>query len=171
MKINLNVKGTNGSPLVKVTLNNDTLFDSRIPEGPSTLEFISPLLDTNTLKIEHYGKQFGENRKWDTYEFVLCDILLDDVSIKTIWHNGTKVYIKDGLTTDSVGLAEMVFGFNGYFEIQFTAPVYDWIISKRTKQSHTSMSQSKFQYYDSFYSHSAETLALLSKIKSDIDSL
>lgn len=99
---------------------------------------VSAKSKNNTLIIQHYGKNFGQNGQWDTVSkdnvivqdraVKLLDIELDDVSIANYVVHQCMFETDNGerLNTD-------YYGFNGKIEINFDSPVYEWIIDTIVK--------------------------------------
>ena len=166
-EVELRIKaiGSNGNPLVRVSVNDMVAFDDRW-YGSDTKTFLLSLGQKNRLLIEHYGKRFGENRIWDQHEFILQEIWLDDVPISKLWQSGKKLYFHNGKTIpDDLGPVDMVFGFNGSFEIEFTAPVYDWIIDRRkVVTSPVDIKISSLDYYNRQYTNHTEIQRMFSEI-------
>lgn len=128
------ISGLHDKAKCRIVVNNNCVYDDFIFGDKVEHTFTLPLLKTNTLSVEHYDKKFGENRRWDKQELVVHDIILDDVSIKRVWQQGHKEYYHQGVVIeDPVGMADMMFGFNGKYSLEFTSPVYDWIIVNRKK--------------------------------------
>ena len=173
-EVELKVKavGINGDPLVRISINDAMAFDDRW-HGSDIKKFIMPLSTNNRLLIEHYGKKFGENRIWDQYEFVLQEIWLDDVPISKLWQSGKKLYYHNGETIpDDLGPVDMVFGFNGSFELEFTAPVYDWIIDRRKiVMSPVDIKISSLDYYNRQYTNHAEIQRMFTIIDEKLSKL
>ena len=93
-----------------------------------------PLQDSNNLILQHYGKQFGENNIWDTRSENNC--IVEDRAVQLVRLEFDKVDIAPYLikhwpfkTDDAQHIATDYFGFNGCCSIDFTSPVYDWIIT------------------------------------------
>lgn len=92
----------------------------------------------NSLVLEHYGKYFGQNNRWDTDSengnivrdraIRIVSIELDDVDISKYM---TKYW---PLITDQGEMFTDYFGHNGVCTIEFGAPVYDWIITELVHQ-------------------------------------
>lgn len=135
-KISIVVNSTwcNDWPRLKVIGNDYIYFNDCVIEN-KTIEFYMPTLEVNTLIIEHYGKQFGENNQWDT---VTQDgKIIQDRAIQLVSIDIDEVSIGQHLTkhwpfkTDNGQVIPTdYFGFNGQCCIEFNAPVYEWIITK-----------------------------------------
>lgn len=173
-EVELKIKaiGSNGDPLVRISFNDVVAFDDRW-HGAVNKQFLLPLAANNRLLIEHYGKRFGENRIWDQHEFILQELWLDDVPISKLWQSGKKLYYHKGeVLPDDVGPVDMVFGFNGSFEIEFTAPVYDWIIDRRKiVTSPVDIKISSLDYYNRQYTNHAEIQRMFASIDEKLSKL
>jgi hypothetical protein len=135
-KISVVLKGTwcNDWPRFKITGNDSIYFDDFVA-GDKIIEFFMPTDKHNTLRLEHYGKQFGENGQWDTHSdngnivrdraVRLISLELDDVEISQYLIKHWPFKTSDGqlVPTD-------YFGFNGECCIEFNAPTYEWVINK-----------------------------------------
>jgi hypothetical protein len=135
-KISIVVKGTwcNNWPRFKISGNNCIYFDDYVVEN-KVIEFFMPAHEHNTLILEHYGKQFGQNNQWDTLS--KDGVIIQDRAIRLISLELDEVEISQYLTahwpfkTDSGQILPTdYFGFNGYCCIEFNSPTYDWIITK-----------------------------------------
>ena len=158
--------GKQGDPLVRMSLNGEIFHDGRWSGDDVVKTYNLKLSDSNHLEIHHYGKRFGENRCWDQYEFVLREIWFDDVPISKIWKCGNKEYHHNGeIITDEIGPVEMVFGFNGIFSLDFTAPIYDWIIDKRKIIITPDKKKiSSLDYYNREYTNHSEIRKMFARI-------
>jgi hypothetical protein len=131
----IEVLGTycNDWPLLRVGGNNDIYFDDRI-ENKEIIEFEMLLQENNVLVLEHHGKYFGENGRWDTVSE--NDVIIQDRAIRPlrIEIDGVDIckyqFENWPLLTQHGEVFTNYFGFNGTCRIEFTAPVYDWIITK-----------------------------------------
>lgn len=93
-----------------------------------------PLQESNSLILEHYGKYFGQNNRWDTQSennvivqdrgVRLVHLELDEVDIvKYVFGNWPYV------TDQGESFPTNYFGHNGKCTVNFDAPVYPWIIA------------------------------------------
>lgn len=129
-------------PRFRVIGNSITYFDSEVCEN-ATIEFDMPLLDNNTLIIQHYDKKFGENGQWDTKcegDQIIEDRAVRLVKLEIDSVDITKYFVRHWTwtTTDGTELTTDYFGHNGQACIEFTAPVYNWIITKLVHDPETS---------------------------------
>lgn len=122
---------------MQVRLNNHIYFDSSVIDY-ATIEFTAPINQNNTLIIQHYDKKFGQNGQWDTESkdgaivqdraLKLILLQLDDVDIsKYIFENCPLI------TEHNEIINTDYYGFNGDVKINFSYPVYDWIIDTIVK--------------------------------------
>lgn len=134
-------------PKIKITLNGEKIFDDQIINN-QILNFTVDCHDSNTLKIIHYDKSFGDNNIWHSNGKEECwaeinDIKFDDVSIEhlkskliftTDWT--TNQYITestDFINTYSVFNSNGRMSFNGCICLNFETPVYNWLIPAKFK--------------------------------------
>lgn len=173
MVIRTVISGLKDPAKCKIVVNNNTVYDDYIFGNDVVHNFIVPSLPVNTLSIEHYDKKFGENRRWDQQELVVHDVMLDDVSIKPVWQKGTKEYFHQGnVIKDEVGMADMIFGFNGKYSLEFTSPVYDWIITNRKKIYSSSRDKvSSVDYYNREYTNVAEIERMIASIREKLSKI
>jgi hypothetical protein len=140
--ISIGMYGTacNEWPRIKIAGNNDIYYDGEV-QGNKVVSFEMPLLDTNTLVIEHYGKKFGENGVWDVRTVgdtitqdravKINSIVIDQVElIGYLCKHWPLVTADDSVYTD-------YFGFNGQCTIAFSSPVYTWIIDSLVRPEET----------------------------------
>lgn len=134
LNIQLKPNFCNQWPLFRVTYNDTILFEDEIRQSTS-LCFDLDLNSHNHLKLEHFGKYFGEDGRWDTVvqdgniiqdrSIELVNLELGEVDIsKYIKRDGCVFHQANGTDTDFHGF----FGFNGHIDFRFPENVYDWII-------------------------------------------
>jgi hypothetical protein len=182
-KVNLEVTATgsyfNHWPKLKIYHNNIIIADLEIiNQQILQLDLLSS--ENNNLTFVHYGKSFGENNIWDkdfTSEaecnLVINDIKFDQVSIdehlksqlkfKTNWtntqlRNEDPEFLKKYSESNSFG----VMIFNGEISINYTTPVYNWLIINKYKIPRTEIA------FHSNYSarwHYDKDLAIIKEIK------
>lgn len=165
-------------PTIKIIFNNTLLFDGEIIDT-STLTFNISCSENNSLQIIHYGKRFGENNVWDTNNnndryVVINEVLFNGVSIghetikKTSFNN---TWTEHQLKTNSAEFIKEFtclpyssgrLSFNGSITINFTVPVYNWIIDQRFKVSQTNSAY--FSDYSSRW-HYDQDIKILHEIK------
>lgn len=133
--IQLDLSGTwcNDWPMLKITVNTIIYFEGAV-QGDIIVAFDMPIQEINHLKIEHYGKFFGERSRWDTLSHddrIIQDravkinqIRFDNIDIKKyLYHHWPMQTNQGSIYTDYLG-------HNGEITISFNDPVYDWIITK-----------------------------------------
>ena len=155
-------------PQAKITFNDQLIYFSEV-ENSKILNFELDCAVSNRLTIEHLGKCFGQNNRWDTDQHTDCvlkiqDIQLDQVSIgKELCSNLIFVtnWSSEQLTQNSeefikqYSVIENCMGqmnFNGTINFDFEFPVYEWLIKEKfinpSKKSNSKMysGQGKFDY-------------------------
>jgi hypothetical protein len=131
VQLNLSGSWCNEWPTLRVRGNETIYFDGSVIDNIS-IEFSMPLNALNTLEIEHYGKSFGENGRWDTLvedgqitqdrAVKINHICLDEVDlIDYLFKNFPMKVGQETISTDYMG-------HNGVISIAFESPVYNWII-------------------------------------------
>lgn len=144
--INVKLRGTwcHHWPKLRVLLNNHIYFDGDVVNDVN-VEFVAPVDHHNSLIIQHYNKNFGQNGQWDTLSengvivqdraLQLLSLTLDEVDISK--------YIFDHcpLVTDTdMSVHTDYYGFNGSVTIDFSSPVYEWIIDTIVRSRSKKMS-------------------------------
>jgi hypothetical protein len=141
--IKITLLGTycNEWPLCKIVLNRQVIYDGNI-EGTQTIDFNPELQHNNKLQITHYGKWLGP-RRYDTERPDPNGPITADRAIKL-----------EGLIFNDVELVQYAaqipfitdrgeswfthhFGHNGTWELEFTTPIYDWIIERFVRRQQT----------------------------------
>jgi hypothetical protein len=122
---------------VKVTVDNNIIYDNpHVTETYHLSQAFSDQDNTHVLEIEMYGK-LSEHTKINDAGEILSDalitmknIILDDIDIEKIsyelfeYHhdfNGTQAPIVDKFYG--------IFGCNGKIKLEFTSPVYLWLLN------------------------------------------
>ena len=67
VQLNIDATWCNDWPNLKVSVNDTIYFDGEV-QGNNVIEFTADIVDHNDLVIEHYGKYFGQDGRWDTRE-------------------------------------------------------------------------------------------------------
>lgn len=182
-KVNLEVTATgsyfNHWPKLKIYHNNILIADYEIIDQQIlNLELLAD--KNNNLTFVHHGKSFGENNIWDKdfdsdseCNLVLNDIKFDQVSIgehlksqlkfKTFWtdtqlRNEDPEFLKKYAELNSFG----VMTFNGEISIDYTTPVYDWLILNKYK---VPMLETAFYSNYSLRWHYEDDVNLINEIK------
>lgn len=140
INITIEVNGTwcNNWPNFKVQANGHIYIDQPI-ENHQIFKFSVPDTDHNTLTLSHYGKSFGQDNIWDTRvenEKIVQDRAIKLIKLELNEVDITKYISKWPFETDTGEILHTdYFGHNGQLEINFTSPVYDWIILNLVKES------------------------------------
>jgi hypothetical protein len=136
-------------PRLQLLVNDQTYYDNQVL-NEQTITIHCLCAKNNTLRLVHYGKQFGENGIYDSLsdgsescEIVLRDIRFNAVSIdlmrndlvfNTTWSqhqlDTTEQHFIDQYTKIK-GFRSMT--FNGHMDLEFNCPVYDWLIVSKYK--------------------------------------
>lgn len=138
--ISLSITGyyCNDWPNVKIFLNDNVLYDGKVLNQKRFVFTNIEFKETNTLIIEHYGKRFGEDNIWDTEvgennniindrHFTVNDILVNDISLKEVWHHGS--FSDYEIIQEHVD--KLFFNFNMSYTFNFETPFYNWLIDKK----------------------------------------
>lgn len=180
VSLNLNVTGHyfNHWPYLKIYHNGQEIFNDQIINTVDLL-FNLECTETNTLQIIHYGKKFGEDNIWDSDAegkqscyIEIKDIMFNGISGKndiikqlefvTHWTpkqlDGDANFISQHNKFHSHGMM----GFNGEITLDFTTPIYNWLIDKKFKVPLKEMAY--FSDYSSRW-HYEEDIKLLDEIK------
>jgi hypothetical protein len=136
----IEVDGTwcNDWPWFRVIVNNHTYYDQQIADK-KIIKFSLPVLEYNQLVLEHYGKSFGQNGRWDTESN--GKVIVKDRAVKLIKLeiDGVNIvkYITSWpmVTNEGQSIPTDYLGHNGKITINFTSPVYDWIITTLVKET------------------------------------
>ena len=119
-------------PKFRVIGNDKIYFDDYVKDY-QTIKVDLPTQNNNSLVLEHYGKYFGENKRWDTKSengkivqdraVKVCQLEFNDVDIKK------HLYDNFLFQTNGQSIKTDYYGNNGRCIINFEAPVYNWIIT------------------------------------------
>lgn len=178
---NLNVTGHyfNHWPYLKIYHNGQEIFNDQVI-NIADLNFKLDCKETNTLQIIHYGKKFGDDDIWDSDNdgkqncyLQINDIKFNDISGKndilpqlelvTHW---TPMQLKSDpefLNQHSRFCSLGMMVFNGEIAIEFTTPIYNWLIDKKHK-----IPLKETAYFSDYASrwHYGKDLELIEEIKS-----
>lgn len=148
MKIKMlfnNINAYNGSPNVRISVNNDILYEGVV--GPSYQFDINPE-DSNTLVVEHYGKTDADTLVENggivaDKNFTLEKIVIDEYDIEElIWDS---VFV-DAHNNTIPGC--LFFGPNGAFKLKFEAPVLKWMLKTRHQKNNNDASwEEDYEYF------------------------
>jgi hypothetical protein len=166
-------------PNLKIYHNNQEMFDGQIIDAVD-LRFNLTCTDNNTLSIVHYGKRFGEDNIWDSDAegkqscyVEIKDILFNGITgqdgivphleFTTHWTPKQLEGDSEFIQQNSKILSHGTMGFNGEILLEFTAPIYDWLIDKKFK-----LPVKETAYFSDYSSrwHYDEDIKLLEEIKS-----
>lgn len=140
VNIKLSLLGTwcHDWPRVSIQVNNQTLYCDQV-QDQIDLSFDVPLQDNNTLIIQHFDKNFGQNGQWDTISE--NNVIVKDRAVRLISFLLDDIELKDYLTQQCVFETDQgaklhtdYYGYNGQVQITFGSPVYDWIIENIVKE-------------------------------------
>jgi len=126
IKLNYRSQNNNGWPLIMIKINEAVVarFEADCTEWAD--EFDMVLNSVNTLKIEHFGKNYLTDHTPDKF-FELQKVFINEVDLK---HHVYLVKQTAFLPPwDSVGPPDHSFylGHNGFLSLEFTSPVNQWI--------------------------------------------
>jgi len=179
LKIVLQGHYYNHWPNLSITFNNQIIFDSQV-EHQLILNFELDCSKSNCLTFEHKNKQFGENGIWDsdstgeqTCAVQIVDIVFDQVScgveilskldFEPVWSKFQLDNDIDLVKNYSCFKSYGLMSFNGKINLNFTMPVYNWLIDQKYKVS--MVETSYFSDYSSRW-HYDDDVEILENIKS-----
>jgi hypothetical protein len=165
-------------PYLKICHNGQEIFNDQIV-NTTELKFELGCNENNTLQLIHHGKKFGENNIWDSdaegkqkcyleindihFEGISGkDDILRNLEFVTHWTHeqlkGDQNFISQYSKFYSYGT--MI--FNGEIAIEFSTPIYNWLIDKKFK-----LPMKEVAYFSDYSSrwHYDEDLKLLNEIK------
>lgn len=107
---------------------NDTIIDRFQADEKKewTGEYFLELLPENTLKIEHYGKNYITDQNPDKY-FELEKIFVNQVDLKHHLHRFQQFAYLPPWDHSPPPDHSLYLGHNGYLKLEFTSPVNQWI--------------------------------------------
>lgn len=123
----------NDWPKLQVSVNGNIYWDAEVQDA-ITVDVQVPVQGRNTLRIEHYGKSFGEQGRWDTESHNGVIVRDRGIKIKRLWLEQIDLtqYIvarwpmkvpQGEINTDYLG-------HNGHITIEFGGDVYSWVITE-----------------------------------------
>lgn len=164
-------------PMVEIYHNDQLIYENSIVDQ-QTLSFSLQCEEQSTLKIRHKNKFFGENNRWDTDQSTdryvqIIDVRFDNVSIGqkimselqfcSEWSDMQLQHADQEFINQYTNfLCNGRLGFNGYVKIDFTIPVYNWLILNKFKLEKKELSYFS-QYTENF--HYEKDLELIKEIK------
>ena len=108
-------------------IGNDKIYFDDYVKDYQTIKVDLPTQNNNSLVLEHYGKYFGENKRWDTKSengkieqdraVKVCQLEFNDVDIKK------HLYDNFLFQTNGQSIKTDYYGNNGRCIINFEAPV------------------------------------------------
>lgn len=135
MKLSIELSSTecNGWPTAKVVLNSNTLCETQVV-GSYSFNAEVDINDTNTITISMLGKQFGPRYNTKVVNGVIVadqsmtieKIEFDDVTIKPILDK-LVMHAPQG----DYDLHSCKYFYNSSLTVDFTSPIYNWIITER----------------------------------------
>lgn len=179
--VKLNSYYFNHWPYLKIYYNNQEIFNDQII-GTSELNFVLECEATNNLQFVHYGKKFGEDNIWDSDSegkhscyLEIKDITFNDISVNDIlpnlefvthWTPKQLEGDKNFIAQNSKFFSHGTMGFNGEITVEFTTPIYNWLIDKKFK-----LPLKETAYFSDYSSrwHYEEDIKLLEEIKTLIN--
>jgi hypothetical protein len=113
-------------PFILIKINHEIVsrFQADSTNWECVLEFDPK--DTNRLQIEHYGKNYITDQRPDKY-FELKRCYINDVDLKHHIHSFKQTAYLAPWDTDPPPSSSLYLGHNGYLELEFAAPVNNWI--------------------------------------------
>lgn len=153
-------------PYIKILLNDKLVFDNQI-ENTQVLKFEICCNKNNKLKIIHYNKFYGDKDIWHSDGINECWAQLNDIKFNDVTiglHLKSKLLFQTDWTPNQLILHDSEFinkhsafncngkiTFNGYIELQFDTPVYNWLIINKyktpiTKTAYFSSSTQRWHY-------------------------
>jgi hypothetical protein len=106
---------------------NDQILDRFEADSQSWAgEFDVDLLQTNTLKIEHYGKNYITDQTPDKY-FELTKVFINEVDLKHHVYQFEQTAYLAPWDTVHPPHHSFYLGHNGYLSMQFSSPVDRWL--------------------------------------------
>ena len=125
-------------PKIRIKINDKIYYCDQV-QNQVNLSFDIPLQDNNTVIIQHFDKNFGQNGQWDTISE--NDAIVKDRAVRLLSFELDEVDLREYLiqqcffeTDDGAKLHTDYYGFNGQTQIFFCAPIYNWIIDNIVKE-------------------------------------
>ena len=152
LAIDLQGQQCNHWPFARITVNEQELFNGEVVDSVGLI-FNVNVDEKNLLRIEHYGKQFGDNGVYDctadqTEDCVLTikDIRFNNVTVgdelmaqlffQTCWTDAQlKTMSADALAQMSKTTAKQgIMNFNSQFNLEFETPILNWLTVAKYKK-------------------------------------
>lgn len=182
LRIDLELRGyyCNHWPIIEI-YHEDKLIVSRQVEDKSLIQLDIECGERSQLRMRQIGKRFGEQDVWDTDvatgqdcwieiqdirfdDVTMGQRLIDDLTFVNEWspiqrqHNDPQ-FIDQWSRFACNGRMN----FNGYIDIDFTMPIYNWLILTKYKTNRSSQTSYFSSYTDNW--HYEEDLEILKEIK------
>jgi len=183
IKLEIDLKGQycNHWPYVRITVNDQVLFDSTVVNSINLIFKINTQ-EKNQLTIEHYGKQFGDNNVYDCTAdqiqdciLTIEDIRFEDITVGSEIMNQLffkPVWTKKQLQTMSPDVLlqmstiscqdNITMNFNSIFNLEFETPILNWLTIFKYKKPLEN--NAYFSNYSSRW-HYEKDIELLEEIK------
>jgi len=152
LAIDLQGQYCNHWPFARITVNDQELFNGAVQDSV-TLMFNIDANKHNLLRIEHYGKRFGDDGVYDCAEdqsedcvLTINDIRFEDVTVgdelmsqlffQTCWTDAQLRTMSEqqrsemNLTSAKCG----IMNFNSQLDIQFETPILNWLTIAKYKK-------------------------------------
>jgi len=163
-KLQLFVSGEwcNSWPILNISLNNLTIFKDEVKKECNIDINLDSLSEKNNiLHIGMEGKKMGEQNIYDTIvddngtivkdKYIsIHNICIDEVEISKLL---TTYYVENLNHPHTIHDTHSIISYNGYYEIQYSLPLYDSLIQskfnnniKREHKSYFSDTSSVFEY-------------------------
>lgn len=176
-KINLKITASgnycNTWPELHIAVNNISQTFTIKEDIVIDLSFKLP--KNNTLTFGMINKSFGKNGIWDTAIDENSGSIVNDkfIKIKDIQINEVSVidfldkyfYQSD---QEPIQIHDQTLRFNGQYSMDFTTPIYNWIIGQRKlflQQNTINKNQSYFSNYKNVYADYDNQLKIISQLK------
>lgn len=126
LKFNYRSQSNNGWPMIMIKINDRIMARFEANSDHWSGDFDVPMQPTNSLRIEHYGKNYIADQSPDKY-FELEKFFINDVDLKHhIFLFKQTAYLAPWDTIPPQAHS-FYLGHNGYLELIFDSPVDSWI--------------------------------------------
>ena len=115
---------------------NDTLIFENLITGPTAISWSGSVNENNTITVEMYNKQDGDTVTDDAGKIIndvllnINNISIDEIDLDNLlWTNSTYYPNHNDNQPTPESVKECVnLGWNGRWKLEFTAPVYLWLL-------------------------------------------
>ena len=125
----------NTPPHIEIAIDNNVYHSGHLRHYKTPVVFTVPLtFADHTLQIKRTGKTVEESKqvagKWETQSCAIESITIDGINLRNIlWSRSTFVPVYDSTQSgDAVVNGELIFGYNGTFNLDFTSPFYQYVV-------------------------------------------